>query len=132
MRAAARRLLIVCTLATVTLAPAQNQGPAAPKPELAQVEKTLQSLNELKAKVAAISTELDQLIAEMSELKGSLATTKGPPAFGGMDGGGSVLVAADGKPKMARCAAITAKGERCTRPAVPGSRYCKQHQVAHQ
>jgi hypothetical protein len=95
------------------------------------VERTLQTLNDLKTKVAAISAQIDQLIAELSEQKGAIQNRK-PAAFGGIvevSGGGS---ADPSKPKAARCGAITAKGERCTRPAVPGSRYCRQHQVAHQ
>ena len=85
--------------------PAFSQQAQTPPPELERVERTLQTLTDLKSKVAAIEAQIDQLIAELSE---------------------------QSKPKAARCAAMTAKGERCTRPSVAGSRYCRQHQMAHQ
>jgi hypothetical protein len=111
-------------------APAFPQQTQAPPPELERVERTLQTLAELKTKVAAIEAQIDQLIAELSEQKGAIQNHK-PAAFGGIvDSGGGAADPA--KPKTARCGAITAKGERCTRPAVPGSRYCRQHQTAHQ
>ena len=112
-------------------APAFPQQTQTPPPELERVERTLQTLTDLKSKVAAISAQIDQLIAELSEQKGAIQNRK-PAPFGGIlesSGGGS---ADPSKPKATRCGAITSKGERCTRPAVPGSRYCRQHQVAHQ
>lgn len=111
-------------------APAFPQQSPAPAPELERVEHTLQALAELKAKVTAISTEIDQLIAELSEQKGAIQNRK-PAAFGGI-AEVSASPADPAKPKATRCAAMTAKGERCTRASVPGSRYCRQHQMAHQ
>jgi len=73
---------------------------------------------------------IDQLIAELSEQKGAIQNRK-PAPFGGI-GEVSGVSADPSRPKAARCGAMTAKGERCTRPAVPGSRYCRQHQTAHQ
>jgi uncharacterized small protein (DUF1192 family) len=102
----------------------------APPPEIERIEKTLQALTELKTKVSAIEHEVDQLIAELSEEKGAAANAK-PAPFGGISS--SYVDSADpAKPKPVRCAALTAKGERCSRAAVPGSRYCRQHQTAHQ
>jgi len=111
-------------------APAFTQQTQTPPPELERVERTLQTLADLKTKVAAISAQIDQLITELSEQKGAIQNRK-PAAFGGIVEVSGVS-ADPSRPKAARCGAITAKGERCTRPAVPGSRYCRQHQTAHQ
>lgn len=111
-------------------APAFPQQAQTPPPELERVERTLQTLADLKAKVAAMGAQIDQLIAELSEQKGAIQNRK-PAAFGGIGESGAGPSDA-AKPKATRCAAITAKGERCTRPSVPGSRYCRQHQMAHQ
>jgi DNA repair exonuclease SbcCD ATPase subunit len=110
--------------------PAFPQQPPAPQPELERVERTLQTLSELKSKIAEISSQIDQLTAELSEQKGAIQNRK-PAAFGG-SGEVNAGPADRAKSKTARCAAITAKGERCTRPSVAGSRYCRQHQMAHQ
>ena len=108
---------------------AQQETPPPKAPgELERVEKTLQYATGLKARLAAMEAEVDQLIAELSEQKGALQNAK-PAPFGGIADSGPADPA---KPKATRCAAITAKGERCTRPAAAGSRYCRQHQVAHQ
>ena len=111
-------------------APAFPQQAQTPSPELERVERTLQTLSDLKTKVAAIEAQIDQLVAELSEQKGAIQNRK-PAAFGGISDV-SAGPADPAKPKASRCAAITAKGERCTRPSVPGSRYCRQHQMAHQ
>jgi hypothetical protein len=99
-------------------------------PQLERIEKTLQTLTELKAQVSAIQAAIDQLIAELSVEKGAVANAK-PAAFGGVSEF-STNPADPARPKPVRCAAMTAKGERCSRAALPGSRYCKQHQTAHQ
>lgn len=122
----ARAIVLLLTLVPAGLC--QQPPPAAPG-ELERVEKTLQYATELKAKLAAMSAQLDEFIAQLSEQKGAIENSK-PAAFGGIANTGGAADPA--KPKAARCAAMTAKGERCTRPAVPGSRYCRQHQVAHQ
>jgi len=121
------RVLAIILLVTL-VSPGLCQQEPAPPGELERVEKTLQYATDLKTKLAAMSAELDQFIAELSEQKGALQSKK-PVLFGGIADAGPADAA---RPKAARCAAMTAKGERCTRPAVTGSRYCKQHQVAHQ
>ena len=121
-----RALCIVLLLTLVC--PGQGQDPPKAPGELERVEKTLQYATALKARLAAMEAEVDQLIAELSEQKGAIQSAK-PAPFGGIADSGPADPA---KPKAARCAAITAKGERCTRSAAPGSRYCRQHQVAHQ
>lgn len=121
----------IATLVLLLLAtPSFPQQAQTPPPELERVERTLQTLADLKTKVAAIEAQIDQLIAELSEQKGAIQNRK-PAAFGGIGDVGSGP-ADPAKPKAARCAAITAKGERCTRASVSGSRYCRQHQMAHQ
>lgn len=123
------RLAAVLLLLTLVCPAFAQQPEAKPVPgELERVDQTLQYATSLKAKLAAIEAELDQLIAALSEQKGAIEHAK-PAPFGGIVDTGP---ADSARPKAARCAAITAKGERCTRPAVPGSRYCRQHQVAHQ
>jgi hypothetical protein len=121
------RVLAIVLLVTL-VRPGLCQQEQAPPGELERVEKTLQYATDLKAKLAAMSAELDQFITELSEQKGALQNKK-PAPFGGIADAGPADAA---RPKAARCAAMTAKGERCTRAAVPGSRYCRQHQVAHQ
>jgi hypothetical protein len=123
-----RALAIVLLLMLARPATGQQVQAQAPPGELERVEKTLQYATDLKVKLAAMSAELDQFIAELSEHKGAIQNAK-PAPFGGLADTGPADAA---RPKAARCAAMTAKGERCTRPAVAGSRYCKQHQVAHQ
>ncbi len=125
--------LVALILLFLLAAPAFPQQEQAPPAELERVDQTLQTLAELKAKVAAISAEIDQLIAALSEQRGAIQNRK-PAAFGGIGllGDSSAGPADVAKPKASRCAAITVKGDRCTRSAVAGSRYCRQHQVAHQ
>jgi len=119
--------LVLLFLLALPAFPQQAQAQAA---ELERVDQTLQTLTDLKAKVAAMETQIDQLIAQLSEQKGAIQNRK-PAPFGGVSdfSGGAADPA---KPKPVRCAAITSKGERCTRSAVAGSRYCRQHQIAHQ
>jgi hypothetical protein len=119
----------IALLLTLVLPGLCQEPPPQVPGELERVEKTLQYATELKAKLAAMSAQLDEFIAQLSEQKGAIQGSK-PAPFGGISNTGGPADPA--KPKAARCAAITAKGERCTRPAMPGSRYCKQHQVAHQ
>ena len=122
--------LVALILLFLFATPAFPQQEQAPPAELERVDRTLQTLAELKTKVAEISAQIDQLIAALSEQKGAIQNRK-PAPFGGV-GDFSSGPADAAKPKAVRCSAITAKGERCTRSAVPGSRYCKQHLVAHQ
>ena len=124
------RPLILILMLCAWDSPGLAQPADAPNAELERVEKTLQALTELKAKLAASEAEVDRLIAELSEQKGAVQTKKPAAAFGGvLESGAS---GAEGsKPKAMRCAAITGKGERCTRAAGAGSRYCKQHVLGH-
>jgi hypothetical protein len=112
-------------------APAFPQQAQTPPAELERVEQTLQTLTDLKAKVVVIQSQIDQLIAELSEQKGAVQNRK-PAAFGGIAEFSGAGPGDPARPKAVRCAAMTSKGERCTRSTVPGSRYCRQHQVAHQ
>ncbi|MCC7156400.1 MAG: hypothetical protein IT161_17620 [Bryobacterales bacterium] len=101
---------------------------AQPKisPEIERTESMIQQLTELKAKVSAIESQIDGLIAALSEQRGALASTKSYNALEHVQDS-----PADPKKTSVRCAAVTSKGARCSRPAVEGSRYCKQHQLAH-
>jgi hypothetical protein len=103
---------------------AGSQAPA----ELDRIEKSIQSLTELKTRVQEIETEIDRLLTELSEQKGLLQARPSQPAKGWAN---IPDIEPDRKPVVGRCAAITSKGGRCTRPAVQGGRYCKQHQIAH-
>lgn len=122
--------LVALILLFLFYLPAFPQQAQAPPAELERVEHSLQTLADLKTKVAAIEAQIDQLIAELSEQKGAIQNRK-PVAFGGLSDAGAGP-ADPAKPKSTRCAAITSKGDRCSRPSVPGSRYCRQHQLAHQ
>lgn len=95
-------------------------------PELERTESMIQQLTELKAKVTAIESQIDGLITALSEQRGALASTKSYNALEHVQDS-----PADQKKAAIRCAAVTSKGGRCSRPAVEGSRYCKQHQLAH-
>jgi len=118
-------LLILLAIAVLPL-------PAAPPPqdEVERLNSLIEELNQLKAQVASVEARLEQLLRALSEQRGALQNrpsfdalkqTAEPPAD-----------QPDRKPPVVRCAAITASGKRCSRPAVPGSRYCRQHQLAHQ
>ena len=125
--------LVALVLLFLFAVPVFPQQAPAPPAELERVDRTLQTLAELKSKLAAISAQVDQLIAELSEQRGAIQNSK-PAPFGGIGGiaDGSGGSADPVKPRPSRCGAITVKGGRCTRPAVTGSRYCRQHQLAHQ
>lgn len=83
----------------------------------------------LKERLAEVQRELDELVRTLSEQKGALAAQ--PPAFGASSA--AAFVDSPDKPKPAiRCAALTKDGARCTRAAVDGARYCKQHALARQ
>lgn len=95
-------------------------------PELERTDALIRQLTELKAKVSAIESELDGLLAALAEQRGALASTKSYNALEHVQDS-----PADAKKATTRCAAVTSKGDRCSRAAVTGSRYCKQHQLAH-
>jgi hypothetical protein len=111
-------LLLLCLLLTPCGDPAG---------EVQWTEQTLARIQELRAKTLALQAELDELILALRERKVALAAYRPPPppAFGGT---------ADSRPDpppakkpVVRCAATTSKGERCSRPATSGQRYCSQH-----
>jgi hypothetical protein len=95
-----------------------------PPAELERTDQLIESVTAMKAKVAALQNEIDNLLRTLSEQRGALQ--RGPQPF-------SYLSTAEGDAKEAkqRCAANTSAGKRCTRPAEAGSRYCWQHQMAH-
>jgi hypothetical protein len=98
---------------------------APPTPaELERTDQLIESVTAMKAKVAALQAEIDNLLRTLSEQRGALQ--RGPQPF-------SYLSTPEGDTKEAkqRCAANTSAGKRCTRPAESGSRYCWQHQLAH-
>jgi len=121
-------LLILLTLAVSWLSAAAAAPP--PREEVERLNSLIEELNQLKGQVASVEARLEQLLRALSEQRGALQNrpsfdalkqTAEPPAD-----------QPDRKPPAVRCAAITASGKRCSRPAVPGSRYCRQHQLAHQ
>lgn len=105
--------------------------PAAPAPgEAERINTLIEELTQLKAQVAAVESRLEALLRALAEQRGALQHRPSfdalkPPAESTPD-------APDRKPPVVRCAAITNSGKRCSRPALPGSRYCRQHQLAHQ
>lgn len=115
--------LAVCPLAA---------NPPAAADELAYTEELLRSLSELKVQVVEIQAKIDEITRQLSERKGALASRPpAPPPFGGVLSNSSTPPdRPDAKPALRRCAAITREGERCSRSALPDSRYCKQHALA--
>lgn len=122
------RVLAACLL---TILPAFAAPPEAISQELQVTEQTLAELHSLKTEIAALQNRLDSLIAAFSERKGQLLNAK-PVPFGGVPVVSSVADRPDSKPPTIRCAALTKEGVRCTRAALPGQRYCKQHALAKQ
>ncbi|MCS7042048.1 MAG: hypothetical protein N2036_05790 [Bryobacteraceae bacterium] len=105
---------------------------AAPVPgEAERINALIEELTQLKAQVAAVEERLETLLRSLSEQRGALQNR---PAFDVLKQ--QTLQTApdvpDRKPPVVRCAAITNSGKRCSRAAVPGSRYCRQHQLANQ
>lgn len=122
-------LAAVCLL---SLLPAQGDPPAAVSEELQLTERALAELQMLKSEVQAVEARLDALITTLSERRGQLQNAK-PAPFGGVTT--PISTAADRpdpKPVTVRCAALTKEGLRCTRAALPGQRYCRQHALAKQ
>lgn len=121
-----RPLVLICALAATLAAQTPAQAPTA---EMERIDSLIEELTALKKQVAEVETRLDAMLRAMSEQRGALQAR--PAAYNAI----TATVAdspADRKPVSVRCAAITAAGTRCTRAATPGSRYCKQHQLAHQ
>mgnify|MGYP002399911389 CR=1 FL=1 len=126
-----RRFLCLAAVCVFILVPALGDPPAAISEELQSTERTLAELQSLKAEVQSLQSRLDALIAALSERRGQLQTTK-PAAFGGVVPVSNAADRPDAKPPTVRCAALTKDGTRCTRAAMPGQRYCKQHALARQ
>jgi hypothetical protein len=119
-----RRLVALVVLSVgAALAVAQP-----PPPELERTERLIEELTGLKERVAAIQAELDRLLLDLREHKGAL---QNPPAYNAItqsSGAAAPASAPAAAKRAAQCAANTSKGDRCTRPAERGSRYCWQHQ----
>jgi hypothetical protein len=124
-----RCLLLALILAAVCPLAA---NPPAEDEELAHTEALLRTLGELKAQVVEMQARIDELTRQLSERKGALANRQAaPPPFGGVLGNQSNAPdRPDARPALRRCAALTREGERCSRSALPDSRYCKQHALA--
>lgn len=105
-----------------------QEAAARPQPEAERIESLIQELTAMKAQVAELEAHLDTLLRGLSEQKGALQAK--PAAYNALRNL-EADAAPDQKPVAVRCAAITASGKRCTRAATPGSKYCKQHQLAH-
>jgi hypothetical protein len=126
-----RKSLCVAVACLFVLLPVFGDPPATVSEELQFTERTLAELQSLKSEVHAIQERLDSLIAALNERKGQLQSSK-PVPFGGVAPVSVVADRPDSKPPTVRCAALTKEGTRCTRPALPGQRYCKQHALAKQ
>lgn len=124
-----RCLLLALILAAVC---PLSANPPAEADELAHTEALLQTLTELKTQVVEIQTRIDELTRQLSERKGALANRQAaPPPFGGVLSTQSAAPdRPDTRPALRRCAALTREGDRCSRSALPDSRYCKQHALA--
>ena len=121
------RPAVICVCALVLSLPAQQPKPNNNAAELDRIEDIIHQLTEMKTKMAAMETQIDTLLRALSEQKGALQQK--PQVYNALAHVESVE--ADAATPKTRCAAITASGKRCTRPAKPGSRYCAQHEVAH-
>ena len=118
--------IVVCLFLLLTALHAQE--PARVQPETERLESLIQELTAMKAQVAALESRIDLILRGLSEQKGALQSK--PPAYNALRNI-EADTAADAKPPAIRCAALTASGKRCTRAATDGSKYCKQHQLAH-
>ena len=97
--------------------------------ELERIEDVIHQLTDMKTKVSAMETQLDTLLRALSEQKGALQQK--PQTYNALAHVESVEPDGSTKAPKTRCAALTEKGVRCTRPAKLGSRYCTQHEMAH-
>lgn len=126
-----RKSLCSAAACLFILLPVFGDPPAAVSEELQFTERTLAELQSLKSDVQSLQSGLDTLITALSERRGQLRNAK-PVPFGGVTPVSNVPDRPDSKPSTVRCAALTKEGTRCTRPALPGQRYCKQHALAKQ
>ncbi len=106
------------------------EPPEPPKQaELERLNALIEELAALKAQATALETKIDVLLRAMSEQRGALRAK--PASYDALKAAAADSPA-DPKPAVVRCAAITSSGKRCTRAAMEGSRYCKQHALARQ
>jgi hypothetical protein len=117
----------VVLLLTVGLCmPAQ---PPPPAPEVERLESLIDELTALKSQVSQTEVKIDGLLRALCEQRGSLLSK---PSYNALklapDDGGPAEV----KKPLVRCKALTSSGKRCTRSAMDGQKYCKQHALAHQ
>lgn len=126
-----RKSIIAAAACLFILLPVSGDPPASVSEDLQFTERTLSELQSLKSDLANLQSRVDILIAALSERKGQLQNAR-PTPFGGVMPANSAADRPDTKPPTVRCAALTKDGTRCTRPALPGQRYCKQHALAKQ
>lgn len=105
-------------------------GAQTVSPEVQRIDQTIASLQSMRSRLNEMQAEIDEILRTMSEHRGRLTAL--PPAFGGMPAAGVQPDSPDKPAPVSRCAALTKDGSRCTRPATPGARYCKQHALARQ
>ncbi len=126
-----RKSLCVAAACLLIHLPVFGDPPAAVSGELQFTERTLAELQSLKTDVQSLQSRLDALITALSERRGQLQNAK-PVPFGGVAPVSTAADRPDTRPPTVRCAALTKDGTRCTRPALQGQRYCKQHALAKQ
>lgn len=103
------------------------QAPVQPQPEVERLESLIEELTAMKTQVASLEARIDVILRSLSEQKGALQSK--PVAYNALKN--LEASPADARPPAIRCAALTASGKRCSRAAADGSKYCKQHQIAH-
>lgn len=123
-------LFVLLVAAAVRAGDPPSPPPSAPG-EAERLSALIEELAQLKAQVSAVQERLETLLRHLSEQRGALQNR---PAFDALKQQVSAALPdqPDRKPPVVRCAAITNSGKRCSRPAVPGSRYCRQHMLANQ
>jgi hypothetical protein len=124
---------VVLLLLTGAAAPAGEppSSPPASAGEAERISALMEELAQLKAQVAAVQERLETLLRQLSEQRGALQSR---PSFDALKPQALATPPdqPDRRPPVVRCAAITNSGKRCSRPAVAGSRYCRQHMLANQ
>lgn len=105
-------------------------GAQTVSPEVQRIDQTIASLQGMRSRLNEMQAEIDEILRTLSEQRGRLSAA--PPAFGSSAASAYLSDAPDKPAPVSRCAALTKDGSRCTRPATPGARYCKQHALARQ
>lgn len=123
-----KRLLLVFCLVSGLMGQSQQDARAA---ELERLNSMIEELTALKAQTAAMESRLETLLRALQEQRGALQVK--PAAYDALKAAAAPAdPPADQRPATVRCAALTGSGKRCTRAAMEGSRYCKQHALAKQ